>query len=210
MGVAVLTKGLFALRCLARIRCHMERRSFCGITRKEESQLKKISTLVLTQAAMTVALEIVLNRFASINTLGLKIGFSFVPISLCAALNGPWIAGTCYALSDFLGAHLFPIGPYSPGFTVMAFVMGAVYGLFLHKKEKLRFFPDILPPTLINCLCIGLCVNTLWVSLLYGSKTYWGWFVYRLAQYAVLVPIHLILLPLVPRFSGILKERRLP
>ncbi|MDR1131947.1 MAG: folate family ECF transporter S component [Oscillospiraceae bacterium] len=169
--------------------------------------MKESTTRILTRAAMTAALEIMLNRFASINTLGLKIGFSFVPIALCAMLSGPWVAGACYALADFLGAHLFPLGPYSPGFTVMAFAMGAVYGLFLYKKESLRLFPDILAPTLINCLIIGLCVNTLWVSVLYGSRTYWGWFVYRLAQYAVLIPVHLSLLPLLGRLSHILKKR---
>ncbi len=167
--------------------------------------MKKLNTLVLTQAAVTIALEIVLNRFASINTLGLKIGLSFAPIALCAMLNGPLIAGACYALADLLGALLFPIGPYFPGFTLMAFVMGVVYGLFLYNKPTLRFW-SFLAPTLINCLVIGLCINTAWVAILYGSKTYWGWFVYRLSQYAVLIPVHLILLPMLNRLAAGLKR----
>lgn len=169
-------------------------------------KLKKITTQVLCQAALTIALEIVLNRFCSINTMGLKIGLSFVPIVLCAMLNGPVIAGVCYALSDLLGALLFPIGPYFPGFSIVAFAMGAVYGIFLYGKEKPRFFPHIIIPTLINCLVLGLFVNTFWVSLLYSSKGYWGWFIYRLSQYAVLVPIHVILLPLLARLAAGIKR----
>ena len=62
-------------------------------------------------AAILVAIEIVLNRFLSINTPGLKIGFSFVPIVIAAILFGPVKAGVIYALADLIGAILFPIGP---------------------------------------------------------------------------------------------------
>ena len=44
-------------------------------------KIKRIAYL-----AILVALEIVLNRFCSINTMGLKIGFSFVPIVIAATL----------------------------------------------------------------------------------------------------------------------------
>ena len=169
---------------------------------------------------MFVALEVVLNRVVSINTQAWKIGFSFVPVALCAVLFGPLWAGAVNALGDFIGAMLFPFGPYHPGFTVVAFAMGMVFGLFLYRRGgkdtapgELRGGPDldsvgkrrvlaflrILAPTLINCLICGLLINTLWVSQLYGSRTYWGWFIYRLPQYAVYIPVYLIILPLLPR-----------
>ena len=147
--------------------------------------------------SLLTASEIVLNRFLSINTMGIKIGFSFVPIVIAAYLFGPVYAGITYALADFMGAILFPIGPYHPGFTVSAFLMGLSYGLFLYKKEKPRVVKNILPPVLINNIIFGLLINTLWVSMLYGSKTYIGWFVYRLTEYAVLIPVSLILIPTV-------------
>ena len=50
---------------------------------------KRISVRTITYLALLVALEIVLNRFCSINTMGLKIGFSFVPIVVAANLFGP-------------------------------------------------------------------------------------------------------------------------
>ena len=38
-------------------------------------------------------------------------------------------------------------------------------------------------------------VNTLWVSMLYGSKTYIGWFIYRLTEYVILIPVSLVIIP---------------
>ena len=166
---------------------------------------KKLRIMVFS--AMLIAVEILLNRFLSINTMGLKIGFSFVPIVVAAVLFGPWVAGTVYAVADLLGAVLFPIGPYFPGFTVCAFAMGVIYGAFLFQKENPRFLTRILPPVLINCLIFGLLVNTAWVSILYGSKTYFGWFFYRLPEYLVLIPVSAVLIPVLVRMCGILKKR---
>ena len=157
-------------------------------------------------SAMLIALEIVLNRFLSINTAGLKIGFSFVPIVIAAILFGPIKAGVIYGIADLIGAILFPIGPYFPGFTVCAILMGIVYGVFLYDKEKIGFFKNILPPILINQLVWGLCVNTLWVSILYDKKTYWGWFVARLPEYAVLIPVSAILIPVLLKLTKQLKK----
>ena len=92
--------------------------------------MKSYSKLKLVcLSAMLIAVEVVLNRFLSINTMGLKIGFSFVPIVIAAMLFGGVRAGIIYALADLIGALLFPIGPYFPGFTVSAFLMGLIYGL---------------------------------------------------------------------------------
>jgi len=158
----------------------------------------------LCTCAMLVALEIVLNRFCSINTAGLKIGFSFVPPMLAAMLYGPGTAALVYALSDFLGALLFPIGQYHPGFTICAALMGLMLGLLLH-KEHLHFL-HILIPVLVNCLVLGLLVNTFWVSQLYGSKTYWGWFLYRLPEYAVLIPVQILFAPFLHRLARTLRK----
>ena len=155
---------------------------------------------------MLVALEVVLNRFLSINTFGLKIGFSFVPIVFAAIFFGPLTAGVIYAASDFIGAVLFPIGPYFPGFTVSAALMGITYGIFLHGKEEPKLFKNILPPVIINSIVLGLFVNTAWVSILYSSKTYWGWFIYRLPEYALLIPVSVLLIPEIARLGRSLKK----
>ncbi len=166
---------------------------------------EKISVQMLTACAMMTALSVVLNRFCSIHTAGWTIGFAFVPVAAAAILYGPAAGAITGGLADLVGALLFPFGPYFPGFTVTAALMGAVYGWFLCRKKP-RFFPHILTPALINNLILGLIVNTIWVSILYGSRTYWGWFIYRLPEYAILVPLNLILLPALLRLAERLKK----
>lgn len=170
----------------------------------------------LAYMALLVALEVVLNRFCSINTAGLKIGFSFVPIVVAASLFGPVSAAAVYAAADAVGALLFPIGTYHPGFTVSAAVMGAVWGMFLYMEEdekktpvkwkRVSMFPNVILPSLFNNLVMGLLVNTYWVSMLYGSKSYSGWFIYRLAEYALLIPLNIILVPVVLKLTGELRQ----
>ena len=143
--------------------------------------------------AMMSALSVVLNRFCSIHTEGWTIGFAFVPIVAVAIFCGPIPAAIAGGLADLIGALLFPFGPYFPGFTLTAVLMGLIYGIFL-RREKLNWYRLVIP-SLFNNLVLGLLVNTLWVSILYGSKTYWGWFVYRLPEYAILVPLNLIFIP---------------
>ena len=157
-------------------------------------------------SAILIAMEIVLNRFLSINTVFLKIGFSFVPIVIAAVLFGPIKAGIIYGLSDLLGAIIFSIGPYFPGFTVCAVLMGMTYGIFLYKKEKIGFFKNILPPIMINNIVFGLFINTFWISILYDSKTYWGYFVSRLSEYAILIAVSVILIPIILRLTKHLKK----
>lgn len=162
--------------------------------------------------AMLVVIEIVLNRFLSFNTMGLKIGFSFVPIVVAAVLFGPSAAAVTYGLADFLGAILFPIGPYHPGFTVCAVLMGIIWGLFLKKfakasyKTSIPLMLSIVTASLINNLILGLLVNSLWVSMLYGSKTYIGWLIYRLPEYAVLIPLNIVVVPFVLKLCDKLKK----
>ena len=171
----------------------------------------KLSIQTLVYMAFFTALEVVLNRFCSINTSGLKIGFSFVPIALCAMCYGPIPAAVCCALGDFLGAMLFPIGQYHPGFTVCAAAMGFIDGVFFYKlyENKDSVIARILPAAVINSVVFGLLLNTLWVSQLYGSKTYIGWFIYRLGEYALKIPMYLIIVPaLIPLARRLVKTLR--
>ena len=164
---------------------------------------KNQTVRLITFTALLVALGVILDRLSLLNP-GWKIGFGFIPVVVAAVLYGPAVSAIVYGLSDLLAALLFPIGPYFPGFTVCAAVMGAVYGVFLYNKRA-RFFPNIVLPPVINCL-IGLFVNTIWVSILYDSKAYWGWFVYRLPQYAILIPLNLVLIPAIIHLCGKLKK----
>ncbi|MBP3313964.1 MAG: folate family ECF transporter S component [Oscillospiraceae bacterium] len=171
---------------------------------------KPFSVRLLCHIAILATLEIVLNRFCSINTMGTKIGFSFVPICICAMLYGPLWAGLTYGLADLVGAIAFPIGPYHVGFTIFAVVRGMIYGFLLYGggREKLRF-SHVLTASIVNPVLVSLCIDTLWVAMLFSSKSYWGWFLYRVPQSLVLVPLQIIVIPILGRLAAILRKQGL-
>lgn len=150
--------------------------------------MKRFHVRTITALGLLISTEIVLSRFCSINAWNLKIGFNFLPVVIAAIFFGPLASATVAALGDFLGAVLFPIGPYFPGFTLTAFCTGLVFGLFLHKSQKL---PRITFAVVVNQLVLSLCVNSLWISILYGSP-YVVLLSTRLIQCAILGPIQLV------------------
>ena len=185
----------------------------------ENKNRAAMSIRVMTVLAMLIAMGIMLERFPglSINNAGLKLGFAFIPPMLAAIMYGPVEGAIVYGLVDLIGALLFPFGTYHPGFTIVAAIMGFVMGVFLNKRpfafaksgfewKKIRFFPNIILPVVINCLLLGLVVNTFWVSQLYGSRTYGGWFVYRLVEYAILVPAEIIMIPVLLKLCERLRK----
>lgn len=165
--------------------------------------------LRLATCAVLIALYVVLNRFVSISLPGAKIGFSVICPMLAAMVCGPLSGALVYAAGDFISAMLFPFGPFHPGFTVTAALMGLTWGILCHprpfglyenrcmtlegKKNKIYAILLASAATVVNCLVLGLLVNTEWVAQLYGSKTYRGWFLYRLPEYAVMVPVNIVL-----------------
>ncbi len=124
------------------------------------------NTRTLAILGILLALEIVLSRFLSISAWNIKIGFSFVPIVIAAMLFGPVPAATVAALGDFVGAILFPIGPYFPGFTCTAFLTGLVFGYFLYKKQGVA---NTAAAVLLVQFVLGLLLNTYWIHVLYHS-----------------------------------------
>lgn len=149
---------------------------------------KTISIKMLATLGLLVAVHVVLSRFCSINAWNIKIGFSFVPVFVSAYLFGPLAAGIVGALGDFVGATLFPIGAYFPGFTLTCFLSGILFGLLLYKKLTVL---RILCAVLINQFVLGLILNTLWISMLYGAP-YESLFTTRVVQSAIMTPIEFV------------------
>jgi len=125
----------------------------------------KNNTHRLVLIALLVALNIVLSRFLSISAWNFKIGFAFVPVVIAAITMGPIGGGVVAGLGDLIGALMFPIGAFFPGFTLTAFLTGFVYGICLHKKQSTF---RILAACLTTAIFGTLVLNTLWVSIIYG------------------------------------------
>ena len=155
---------------------------------------KNNATTRLIVVALLLALEIILTRFCSISTPILRIGFGFLPIAMIGILYGPLWAGATYALGDFLGAVLFPIGPYFPGFTFTAMLSGLVFGLVLY-KHPVTWKRALLASCMV-VLALDLVLNTFWLSVLYGDA-FIALLPTRIIKVAFAIPVETMLITLV-------------
>ena len=157
---------------------------------------KKISVNVLTQVAVLLAMEVVLSRFFSIATPVTKFSFAFVPLALCGALFGPVYGGIMGALADLLGAILFPIGPYFPGYTLNNALHGVALGMAL--KEGRRKWWQLVLALVFNHVVVGIFLAALWGHMLTGNP-YWAVAGARVVQTAVMAPVQFIIIGLMQR-----------
>lgn len=127
---------------------------------------KSIPTQKLVLMSLLIAIEVILSRFLSISLWNVKIGWAFVPLALSGILLGAYCTAIVAAAADLIGAILFPVGTFFPGFTFTAALNGFIYGYFLHKKQDKK---AILLAVLLHQLIGSLLLNSLWLSLLYGT-----------------------------------------
>ena len=162
----------------------------------------KPNTKQLAIMGVLLAAEIVLTRFVSFSTWNTRIGFGFVPVVLTALLFGAIPAAVVAALGDFLGAVLFPIGPYFPGFTLTAALTGLTFGFFLHKKSSVV---NTAIAVGIVQFVLGLLLNTWWIHVLYSSP-FAALLATRVVQSALLSVVQFVtirvLVPLADRLKG--------
>lgn len=150
----------------------------------QKSSVLKFSVYDVVFCALMLALQIVLSRFLSVATPFVKFGFAFIPISLVAMLYGMPASVTVCVLSDFIGAQLFPIGPYFPGFTFTAALMGVVYGFFLKDLPavgKGKALLRIIAAIFVNQFVLSLFLNTYWITFT-ASKGFSFFFATRLVS----------------------------
>lgn len=174
-----------------------------GFSMQKKLSKTPFSLRILIHVSILIALEVTLARVLSINTQVIRIGFSFIPIVVCAAAYGPMWAGVAAAMADIIGALLFPMGPFMPGITLSAFLRGAVLGFAFYglefKPKSARFWIRSASAVIFNTLAFSLLLNSYWLSLLY-SKGFAYFFTSRIFQEAVLIPINIVINPLLVKF----------
>lgn len=154
--------------------------------------MKKNSfTTQLVVMALLIALEIILTRFLSIETPTLRIGFGFLPVAIMAILYGPWWTGAAGVISDLVGMMLMPKAAFFPGFTLTAFLTGAIFGLILYKKQ-ITWKRTLIAVLTVNIIC-SLGLDTLWLSMMYGDS-FLVLLPARLVKTAIMIPLQTILI----------------
>lgn len=187
----------------------------------------------ITVSAVMTALAVVLERLLGINTPIVKISFAFVPIVLVAILYGSAYAAIVGGLTDFIGALLLPFGPYFPGYTVTATLVGFCFGMFLYRadeqfaevssgsalRNRVRTFFHIsrpwklwlrvVIPVLFNNLVIGLLIDTYWIFRYSTTgKGYAALLLSRLlTKYLILIPVELLLIPVLLRVCRSIRSK---
>lgn len=169
----------------------------------------KFSLRTLIQAAVLIALTVVLARFLSISTSVTRIGFSFIPVAFAGMLFGPVWGGVTAGLADILGEFIFPSpgGSFNPLITFSAIVGGVIFGLLLH-REQVRFFPHVVIADLAEKLICTLGLTTWALAVMYGVP-FLAEFVTRLPQFGVMFAIQLIVLPFLVRLRAALRRAKL-
>jgi ECF transporter S component (folate family) len=166
--------------------------------------MKNIRVIVFM--GLFIALEIILTRFLSIQTPIVRIGFGFLPIALSGIMFGPMVGGVTAVLADLIRMAVFPSGyPYFPGYTLSAFLGGAIYGLFLYKKSVTVLRVGLA--VLVIKLFVDLGLNTVWTSMLQG-KAILVILPTRLVTNAIMFPIQTLLIFVVWRALGTVFQKQ--
>lgn len=151
----------------------------------------KIQVETITFTALLVALQVILGNVLQIPLMEKQYNFGFLPIAVAGALLGAPAAMIVGGLGDFLGAHLFPQGAYFPGFTLTNVLVGLVCGLVLyHRKPSMVW---VIITVVVSLVCINWPLNSFWLSMLYTSKGFMGWFAMRGPNYLFEVPANIVL-----------------
>jgi len=146
------------------------------------------TTNTLVISAIFVALTIISTNVLAIQTPFIRISFSFLSIALFSLLYGPLRGGIVAAVADILGCLFFAPGLFFPGFTLSSFTTGMIYGYFLHNKKITLL--RISLASVVVLLCVDLCLNTLWLSILY-HKAAELFLLGRLIKCSVFLPIQI-------------------
>lgn len=165
----------------------------------QKNEKQSFNSLVMVATlAMLIALEIVLSRLVPIiNSQQLKISFAFLPVAIASYLYGIKGGAAVGGISDVLGAVLFPVGDFFPGFTFTAILQGVVFGFFLGKKSDGKFntFLRAFIPVMITQICGSLLLNTFWISYMYHSP-FIGVLVPRIMQTVAMIAVESAVIPL--------------
>ena len=155
--------------------------------------MKKIRKIIIS--ALLLAAAIVINRFLSINTSILSIGFTFVPLMLAGIILGWKYSLLIAGLADLIGALLFPFGSFFVGYTISAVLTGLVYGLFLYSKGEFKvdkkFMIHLLIAILIVCIVINGGLNTLWLVMT-SKKAFLAILPTRVVKQLIMIPVMFI------------------
>ncbi len=167
----------------------------------ESSAIKKNVTMAL----LTAMCLVLTNNLSLKLGEGLIIGFGVIPIVVCAMLYGGVSAGICYMISNLLRVILsgYPLSPYDVPLTLICFLTGFVYGVFLYKKQAT--IVNVLIPTVITCLIFNLVGNTYFYAQIMGEG-FLGMLPARVLKNVLMIPINTFIILSISKIKPIMNH----
>ena len=155
---------------------------------------RQIFKLVMT--SVMIALNIVLERLLTFHIESNHYSISVITIAFAAVYLGTPYAISVAALGDIIGAIMFPIGAYFPGFTLTNILTALCICLFIGKKVTVW---GSVVSILINKIFGTLILNSIWVSVLYrgGIDAFPAYAVTRIPQSIIMFVIETAILILI-------------
>ncbi len=160
------------------------------------NELTSIRTLVL--AAIIIAIRVVIKNFRiPIMPPALYFGFDFLINSAGSMIYGPIVALLVGAVSDTLGAVLFPIGQYFFPFIAVEMLSGFIFALFLYRQQlsTLRVMLSRLTVVVICNFIVNPLIMT-WFNNVFYNAPYEFITIARVAKNTALFPLECVLLVL--------------
>lgn len=161
----------------------------------------KERTLQMVIMALMVALIFIFSRFLGITTDVVHIGFDFLPVLIVACLYGPLWAAATYMVGDLVCAIGMPFGMINPGLTVIAGIIGLVYGFIFYNRNLSG--KQLIIATLIAALVVSgiikLFGTTLCLAVMYGTP-YWPTLISRIPNCIILFAAQAVTIPLIYRY----------
>lgn len=164
----------------------------------QKTGVRKLTTKELVLMALFIAMNVVLVRLLSFQTLTQRISFGFVPTAFAGMILGPFWGGIMAVISDITGMLIFSKGMiYFPLFSVSEFLYGFLYGLFLYRKKSCFF--RVLICVLLQSLFISMLLTTLWTYLYCmlfteTTKGFTALFAARVIPALINIPLHTIVI----------------
>jgi len=148
----------------------------------------KINIKLIVFAGLIIACELVLERLLVIyQTPTNRYTLAFIARVISGVVLGPFMAGVTGTISDVVGA-VAVYGSINPLLSVVAFLRGVVYGVFLFKKRTpLRIIGAVLTEQLI----CSLLLTSLSLSVWYGMS-FSGLIAVRIPQCAIMIAVQLV------------------
>lgn len=150
----------------------------------------------LTTLALLIALEVVLSRILSFQQWNMRFSFGFIPVVVAGIMFGPIAGGTVATLGDIIGANLFPMGPFFPGYTLTALLVGLTYGILLHKKVNMG---RIIIACLLHQIVYSWLINSYWISMNSKGATYIGQLTVRSLQMVIMSVVSIIVIRVISK-----------